>query len=797
MNSPVPSSNVDAISDLLRTFRDANWRNNPATDRHHWARIQAALGELPAPSSNHPSADWIPLAVETCRHLMPEANLDIAVYERTARDLLQRWSHVAQVNPEGCSWMRLVRYQTARELEHDGRGREAREIIEPLLQQTPATPGDLPEASTHTLAGLLALRFNENESARCHLEAAITFLDRDRFPAERSVALCYRGSLAFYEGKLKEARRFYEDALEAAQMAGDPDDIAYVQYFLAMILSRTQDLSQGLSHISEALPQIRLGKSHQMQSAALNLQGYFFHQMGAYDEAIACQREALQIVPDEGNPMARAACYLRIAEAQRAIGQYTEARRHAEKALALSRESGNRKEEASLHTLLGKLALDHDAPEVAEQHAVDACDLYDATRSLDYLPDALLILAEARWRQGRLEAAVETHQRFFALAEPDQAQRIDHLLALVRGLLEAHPELPEALFQLHEANGRSLFPEKAAALATAQGLIEEALRDARENQFRPREEEACKLLSRIHRTRGDLSTALDYLEAANAIHASLFAEKSDLRVKSLSIRFEAEEARRREEIARLRNVELAAANEALAALNEEKTHFLSIAAHDLKNPLGAIQQLALLGQDLIDRGESAPIQEFLKDIEGAASNMLRLVSNLLDLNRLEGGQVLEKIEKVDCAAVFSAVADRLQPSARAKGQTLQREFQTNSAIVLADAELLAQVLQNLLSNAIKYAPWQSLILLRLEALETGVRCSVVDRGPGISTEDQAKLFTRFTRLSARPTGDEHSSGLGLAIAKEFVDLMHGAIGCHSRLGEGATFHVTLPRPPRE
>jgi signal transduction histidine kinase len=109
-----------------------------------------------------------------------------------------------------------------------------------------------------------------------------------------------------------------------------------------------------------------------------------------------------------------------------------------------------------------------------------------------------------------------------------------------------------------------------------------------------------------------------------------------------------------------------------------------------------------------------------------------------------------------------------------------------------DDNRLHQVLENLISNAVKYSPHGKNIIIRLRQDERHVRCEIQDEGPGLSDSDKQKLFGKFTRLAAKPTGREHSTGLGLFIVKKLVELMNGAVWCESELGQGATFIVEFP-----
>jgi signal transduction histidine kinase len=104
---------------------------------------------------------------------------------------------------------------------------------------------------------------------------------------------------------------------------------------------------------------------------------------------------------------------------------------------------------------------------------------------------------------------------------------------------------------------------------------------------------------------------------------------------------------------------------------------------------------------------------------------------------------------------------------------------------------MVQVLENLISNAVKYSPPGKNIFVRLRQQSGAIRLEVQDEGPGLSGEDQKKLFGKFARLSAKPTGGEHSTGLGLSIVKKMVEALTGRVWCESEPGRGATFIVEL------
>ncbi len=231
----------------------------------------------------------------------------------------------------------------------------------------------------------------------------------------------------------------------------------------------------------------------------------------------------------------------------------------------------------------------------------------------------------------------------------------------------------------------------------------------------------------------------------------------------------------------------AAANERLSILNKEKTEFMGIAAHDLRNPLTIIITCAEMLRDEQDEDPDS----LASAIYNAGTRMRDLISNLLDANAVEEGRFSCEIERCEVAPLIAESIGQNRINATRKGT----EIVTVAGPKLwarTDRSVTVQILDNLISNALKYAPPQTRVLIKAGCEGGRIFVSIKDEGPGISEADQAKLFGKYTRLSARPTGGESSTGLGLSIVKRLVEAMHGAVECRSELRAGATFTVRLP-----
>jgi signal transduction histidine kinase len=255
-----------------------------------------------------------------------------------------------------------------------------------------------------------------------------------------------------------------------------------------------------------------------------------------------------------------------------------------------------------------------------------------------------------------------------------------------------------------------------------------------------------------------------------------------------------------EEVRRLNTV-LDRNNGQLRRLNEEKTEFLGIAAHDLKNPLTAIS----LNIRLVLRSHSDQIPDRVRStlltIGERTQQMLDLVTHFLDINAIEVGQVIQNAHQFDVAQALSMAAEQMADAAHHKEIDLLVEAGPK-CMVYADRSAFFQIIGNLLSNALKFSPRGGEVhLMALHGkgelpAPDWVVLGVRDQGPGVSEADMARLFKRYTRLSARPTDGEPSSGFGLAIVKKLTEAMGGTVWCESEPGEGATFYVGLPSRER-
>ncbi len=239
--------------------------------------------------------------------------------------------------------------------------------------------------------------------------------------------------------------------------------------------------------------------------------------------------------------------------------------------------------------------------------------------------------------------------------------------------------------------------------------------------------------------------------------------------------------------------EMARKNLQLQKLNEDKNKFLSMAAHDIRNPVGLILSYSqLILEDYAD-GLNEEVKEFIGIIRKSADFVLKLLTDLLNVAVIEAGGEF-KINKAenDLIDVIKTSITYNKIAAEKKGMKLNFISEINELKLNFDKVKIEQVMHNLISNAIKYSYPDTEINIFVRKKDSTVEVCVEDHGQGIPENELDLLFKPFSRTSARTTGGESSTGLGLNIVKKIVDAHGGKVWAESKVGEGSKFYFTLP-----
>ncbi len=522
--------------------------------------------------------------------------------------------------------------------------------------------------------------------------------------------------------------------------------------------------------------------------------GNVYFQLAQYDKALQAYQTSLAIKEKLSNELEIASTLMNIGNVYYLIGDIENAQIFYERNLALKRK--NFAPPSSLaHSLVNLGNIYH-----KQANYEDALRHYEeAYHVLENFPDSLVRaqilgnIASALAGMGKLEEALNKHLECLQIRE-----KIGHK----QGIIIAHNAIGLSCSQL----GR--FEE-------AERYLFKALELAKEHDTKRDIAEAHESLAKHFKAKQDYQKSLEHYEQYHLIDKQAFDEGQAKRLREMQAMHETEQARKETELEKERNAELQKALDeaekqkqlALEA-NGVKTQLLSIAAHDLKSPLQSVIGFSALIKETPET-EIKSVYEYATHIESAANRMLNLINEILKSNEFEIADIALNLKPYRLDNILRDAVYENQVIAKKKSQTILLNHIEEISLNL-DASKMREVIDNLLSNAMKYSPREkniaaSLTKLPLEKsrlrrasdvnqhMEAVARLSIKDEGQGLSENDLKKLFGRFQRLSARPTDEEGSTGLGLFIVKKIVELHGGRVWAESEgKGKGATFFVEIP-----
>ncbi len=537
-------------------------------------------------------------------------------------------------------------------------------------------------------------------------------------------------------GDYSKAIELHSESLQIALLNNDKTQECRSLYNLGIVYYYVGDYSKALENISNCITKNTDVKS-ELTYLYYNALGEVYRQMGNYELALSNLFKIIELLNgDETRNRIKGQCLQNIGSVYLSTKQYDKSLDYFMQALDLYQKEGMLEFEALALNNLGALYGSMGEYPVAIEHLAKALGIHQQIGGLnkDIIANTFCNLAEAYYKIDNYDLSIQCWLQALEIAGPIEAKH--------------------RLFEIHEG------------------------------------------LYSVYKKLDEYSKALYHHELYMKFKEEVYTQEASDKLQKMTIIHLVETHKKEAEIEQIKNIEMSVTNQKLKELNDEKDGFLAIAAHDLKNPLTGILYIA----NSMKSGSCLPeeIIEFGEMLRYSAQAMFDLISNLLDSNKFESGGIELVFASIDSAQLIRHLVKNCKQNAKPKGIKINC-ITPEQAFVRADMQLLRQAIDNLLSNAVKYSPFNSEITVEVvdkQESET-VEIRVRDNGPGLSAEDQKKLFGKFQRLSAKPTGGEHSSGLGLSICKKLVDMMKGTIRCESEFGKGATFIIELPSAEEE
>ncbi len=643
-----------------------------------------------------------------------------------------------------------------------------------------------------------ALIEREPERTRTLAERALTLLaqsEPSHFQKEQTAFAL--AMLGMAELKFANSTNAIEHLTHAKARATEIDD----KPLLMRILGALGNANWNIANYSDALrlhhERLTLAETLNDELAiatSLHNIGNAYFKLSELDKALDVYQKSLAIKEKLGNEHEIAMTLMNIGNIYYSIKDLENARAYYEQSLALKQKSGAPPTSLA-HTLMNIGNIFYRQKKFAE-----ALHRFEHTKDvLQDSPDLLLRaqilgnIASALAGLGNHRESLEQQLACLALRE-----KIDHK----QGVIISHNTIGLCYLALGE-------------LENAEAHLLKTLELAESYQAKQETVDALNALSKLYKKAKAFEKALEYHERYHRAYQETFSEAQAKQLREMQAVYETEQARREAEREKERNLELekalseAESQRKLAVeANQIKTQLLSIAAHDLKSPLQSIIGFSGMIKET-PQSELQTIDTYSTHIESAANRMLLLINEMLKSNEYDIGDMMLNLKLTRVNKILESVVYESQFIAKKKLQTLLIEH-TEEISLLLDENRIREVLENLISNAVKYSPKEKTIRLSVKKLPIKssrhrratdvvedvhevVRLAIKDEGQGLTERDMTKLFGRFQRLSARPTAEETSTGLGLFIVKKIVDLHSGSVWAESEgKGKGTTFFVELP-----
>ena len=238
--------------------------------------------------------------------------------------------------------------------------------------------------------------------------------------------------------------------------------------------------------------------------------------------------------------------------------------------------------------------------------------------------------------------------------------------------------------------------------------------------------------------------------------------------------------------------EIADKSRQLEAASRHKSEFLANMSHELRTPLNAILGFSEVLAERMFGEVNEKQAEYLQDILSSGRHLLSLINDILDLSKVEAGRLELELGRFHLPTALDNALTLVRERATRHGITLTQTVDERVGDIVADERKVKQILLNLLSNAVKFTPEGGRVGLTATAADGVVTIAVSDTGVGIAPEDQAAIFEEFRQVGRDDTRKQEGTGLGLTLAKKFVELHGGRIWVESQVGQGSTFSFTLP-----
>ena len=635
------------------------------------------------------------------------------------------------------------------------------------------------EAKTHLVSSYLDR--NKLIEGEALLQSNLERIKEYGSPRHEMRAYIQLSNLRFADSRDDEGMDMLDKAMELESRVDNASSLGALYASRARAISNRAPVD-ALQLYYTSLEKFEASGEIDNKAVAHNNIGLISHNQGNYETALEHYNKALALNREIGNQLQIAANYNNIANSLSKMDKKEAAADTLFRAVMINQKMGISPRLIQNYYNLAQIYLETDQFDLAYSFFSQA---YEESHSINFVPGIMyhaVGLANTLYKKERFDEVQE-----YLFESRTLAERLDNLDVLARNwdiqskMNEAQGDYREALAAVRE---RQNYEDQIDSIRRDREF--EEVRAGLELELRTAENELLRqeltYRERLGRNQqlGLISLVIGVLVTVILL-LFLFRNMSKLEKVNRSLK-------QKNQVITAKNNQLRHLNSELKHLNDEKSRFVGMIIHDLRNPLFAvIGFLELIGESLTDETE----KEHLQMAMNSANRLNQLINSLLEVHTIEKETKNLKLKKVPVDEIVKHAVTNFQEIARKKDIQIQDRIEM--LVAESDSAYLSRIVDNLVSNAVKYSPRHSSVRVEVNKVDGSAwELAVEDEGPGISDEDKENLYQMFGRLTAKPTGGEESTGLGLYTVKLLVGRLGGAISLESEIGKGSRFICRFP-----
>ncbi len=622
------------------------------------------------------------------------------------------------------------------------------------------------------------------DSIRIFAQEALRLSNTIQYPKGKVEALNNLAFSSYLQGDYGDGLRYCENGLKLAKQHHLKRDMGNAYLYSGLININQGDFPAALNNF---LPYLEISTKeedlHAIADANSNI-GLAYLKLHNTKMALSYYEEALHIHQQIEYPDGMVYVLLNLGKVHLDRKSYMVARQYLNTAVGLSKRLNSQRAFIHASTLFGLLSQMEGEFKSADKHYRVALNIADTLNLPFERANISYHLAKLHYNQSDYNDAIRFGNQALNIAETVESTTLmRNALNLLSHAFAAAQDLPQAKEFLRQYESLNDSISLKSHSTTMSAMMELYYLKGEEQKNKQLEAQIALKDVRIKLDKYLLAGGAFAVLCISVIALLLFRmykhkSKANSILAVLNQKIEQQKA------------SLKTANENLAKLNDEKDMLLGVVAHDLRSPLNRIEGLLRL-MDL-EQGLSERQQKYTRVMRRTVDDAQDLTNSLLAINSFENGQLNISPVNVDLHQLISEIRLNYAGISKRKNIALEVLIDEISDDFNTDDVILRRIIDNLISNAFKFSERNTRITMQVALKDHRMSFILSDQGPGISVEDQSKMFKKFSKLSAQPTHNESSNGLGLYIVNNLIMELSGEIKVCSALGKGTIFRVSIP-----